>query len=142
MDDLPLDGLERLQLLHGLEVVEGHAEVVGEGGGRRLVDGAEHLGLGVDEQQGAVRRPVAAADGNGQAAGVLGELQALEEAAVAAVEGEVVGAQHHPAAHIGADEAGQRRAGETVDLADRHAGGGDHVDPVSEARRRRRTTPR
>ncbi len=132
VDDLPLDGLQLGQTLHGPEVVEGDAQVVGDGGGRRLVEGFEEVGLGVDEQQGAVKVAVASQDGHGQARGVCGKFQALQEAPVTAVEGQVSGPQYAPAAGVGPHEPGQRGPGEAVDLTRRHAGSGDHVLPVAE----------
>jgi len=77
MDDLALDGLELVQALHGLEVVERHAQVIGERSCRLLVGRSEHPGLGVDEQQRTVRRPVGPENGHCEAAGIGRQLQAL-----------------------------------------------------------------
>ena len=132
VDDLALDGLELGQPLHGPEVVEGDAEVGGQSGGRRLVERSENLRVGVDQQQDAVKVAVASDHRHGQARCVRRQFQALQEAPVTTVQGQVACPEDPPAGGVGPHQPGQRRPGEAVDLAGRHTGGGHHVDPVAQ----------
>jgi hypothetical protein len=133
MDDLALDGLQLGQAFHRAQVVEGDAEMVGQGGGRRLVDRAEHVGLGVHEQEGAVGRALGTENRNREAAGLGRQLETLQEPPVPAVLSQLGGSQDVTLAGLGPDEAGQRRPGEPVDLSDRRPRGRHHVLPLAES---------
>jgi hypothetical protein len=82
LDDLPLYGLELGQPLHCFQVVEGDAQVLGEGDHRGLVDSVEPVAPGMDQEEGAEGHAAGPHDSHGEAARRRRQLEALEEPAV------------------------------------------------------------